>query len=87
MRSAKLTFAILAALAALSALGAQPLPQTGSKVLKSPEPVSPYKDGRPTAEYRLNALDAGVVLRHGDGPDRCDYLGARDLWAFQSGRT
>jgi predicted GH43/DUF377 family glycosyl hydrolase len=56
-------------------------------VVKSPDPVPPYKDGRPTAEYRLDALDAGVVLRHGDGPGRCDYLGARDLWAFESGRT
>jgi hypothetical protein len=42
--------------------------------------ISPraYVDGRPSAKYRLDAPDQGVVLRHGDGPDRCDYLGARE---------
>ena len=77
--------AVITAFAAVSALAAIPPGQPGSKVVKSPEPVSAYKDGRPTAEYRLNAVDAGVVLRHGDGPGRCDYLGARDIWVFESG--
>jgi hypothetical protein len=27
------------------------------------------------------------VLRHGDGPDRCDYLGARDVWVWEHGGT
>ncbi|MCX6915457.1 MAG: hypothetical protein NT167_20835, partial [Verrucomicrobia bacterium] len=78
---------ILALLLTVSALAAKPPTPSGSTVVKSPDPVTPYKDGRPTAEYRLNALDAGVVLRHGDGPGRCDYLGARDLWAFESRGT
>jgi len=46
-----------------------------------------YADGRPSAPYRLNAQDAGVVLRHGDGPNRCDYLGARDVWVWESSGT
>ena len=78
---------ILALLLTVSALAAKPPTPSGSTVVKSPDPVTPYKDGRPTSEYRLNALDAGVVLRHGDGPGRCDYLGARDLWAFESRGT
>ena len=57
------------------------------RVLESPEPVPPYKDGRPTAKYRLNAIDQGVVLRHGDGPAKCDYLGARDIWVFEDAGT
>lgn len=44
-----------------------------------------YADGRPAAKYRLEAKDNGVVLRHGDGPDRCDYLGARDIWVWEHG--
>ena len=88
MRTTNLTLAILVGLAAFSASGAKPPPlQTGSQVLASPEPVSPYKDGRPTAKYRLNAIDQGVVLRHGDGPGKCDYLGARDIWVFEDAGT
>ena len=29
--------------------------------------------------------DAGVVLRHGDGPAQCDLYGARDVWVFEDG--
>ncbi len=47
------------------------------------ERVVPYADGRPAAEFRLNAIDAGVVLRHGDGPGGCDRLGARDVWVWE----
>jgi hypothetical protein len=32
----------------------------------------------------MDAKDHGVVLRYGDGPDRCDMLGARDVWEFQA---
>jgi hypothetical protein len=39
-----------------------------------------HSDGRPEASRRLEAEDAGPVLRHGDGPGRCDELGARDVW-------
>jgi predicted GH43/DUF377 family glycosyl hydrolase len=63
------------------------------KVLQAPSKVVPsndikkYSDGRPAAKFRLNAEDYGVILRHGDGPDQCDQLGARDLWVYQSGDT
>ena len=87
MRSIRLILIILPALAALSAPGAKPPSQTGSQVLESTEPVPQYQDGRPTTKYRLEAMDQGVVLRHGDGPDKCDYLGARDIWVFKDAGT
>jgi len=46
-------------------------------------PPAPYEDGRPQARLRLDARDQGIVLRHGAGPNQCDYLGARDVWAWQ----
>ncbi len=48
-------------------------------------PVEPkrYKDGRPGAGYRLDLKDDGVVFKHGSGPDRCDYLGAREASVFE----
>jgi len=49
--------------------------------------VATYADGRPAAKYRLAAEDAGVVLRHGDGPGDCDYLGARDVWVWEDHGT
>jgi hypothetical protein len=33
----------------------------------------------------MDAKDHGVVLRHGDGPGDCDYLGARDVWVYNDG--
>ena len=51
------------------------------------ENVKAYPDGRPTAVLRMNANDRGVVLKHGDGPGRCDMLGARDVWVFESNGT
>ena len=87
MHSAKLTLALLTGLATLVAPAAQLPRQTGSRVLESSEAVPPYQDSRPTAKYRLNATDQGVVLRHGDGPGRCDYLGARDIWVFEDAGT
>ncbi|HEY3323562.1 MAG TPA: hypothetical protein VGP72_24120 [Planctomycetota bacterium] len=52
-------------------------------------PTTPFKypDGRPAAKWRLNAQDHGRVMRHGDGPDKCDILGARDLWVFEADGT
>ncbi len=50
------------------------------------EPAS-YPDGRPTARYRMNAEDQGVVLRHGEGPAACDQLGAREAIVFTAGDT
>ena len=46
-----------------------------------------YSDGRPVATMRLDALDSGPIIRHGAGPNRCDYLGAREAIAFQAGDT
>jgi len=46
-----------------------------------------YRDGRPAATLRMNAKDHGIVLRHGDGPGKCDLLGARDVWVFEGGGT
>ena len=44
-----------------------------------------YSDGRPSAKLRLNAVDHGPIIRHGGGPGRCDYLGAREAICFRSG--
>jgi predicted GH43/DUF377 family glycosyl hydrolase len=43
-----------------------------------------YSDGRPAATLRMDAIDHGIVLRYGDGPDDCDMLGARDAWVFEA---
>ena len=52
-------------------------------------PATPvvYPDGRPGASWRLDAVDQGVVMRHGDGPDQCDVLGARDVWVYEAAGT
>ena len=47
----------------------------------------PYSDGRPAATLRMDAKDHGIVLRYGDGPDKCDTLGARDVWVYQDNGT
>ena len=57
-----------------------------SRVLPAAE-VTTYADGRPTARWRLEARDEGVVLRHGGGPQNCDALGARDVWVWHHGDT
>ena len=44
--------------------------------------IKTYQDNRPFAKYRLEAADQGIVYRHGNGPDSCDYLGARDIWVW-----
>ncbi len=46
-----------------------------------------YSDGRPEASLRMDAQDHGIVLRHGDGPEQCDKLGARDVWVFEDNGT
>lgn len=43
-----------------------------------------YSDGRPYTTLRMDARDQGVILHYGDGSDSCDYLGARDVWVFES---
>ncbi len=49
--------------------------------------VEDYSDGRPSAALRLEAVDQGIVLRHGHGPNQCDDLGARDVWVFEADGT
>jgi len=39
---------------------------------------SHYTDNRPQAHYRINATDAGIILRYGNGKDSCDVYGARE---------
>lgn len=70
--------------AILFALTAEP--SRATSVLPNSD-LTPYPDGRPVAGYRLEAQDAGPVLRHGDGPGQCDYLGARDVWVWEQGHT
>jgi hypothetical protein len=45
-----------------------------------------YPDGRPSATLRMDAKDQGVILKHGDGPGQCDYLGAREALIFERER-
>ncbi len=68
----------------LGLLSVQPVPAATVKVASE---VLKYPDGRPAARFRLEANDQGRVLLHGDGPGRCDYLGARDVWVWESGGT
>ena len=58
----------------------------GSRIVLANK-VAVYSDHRPAAMYRLNAEDYGIVYKHGDGPDDCDYLGARDVWVWKYGNT
>ena len=55
-------------------------------VAELPKPTQ-YRDGRPAAKLRLDAVDHGVVLRHGDGPGQCDIHGARDVWVYEADGT
>ena len=45
--------------------------------------VASYPDHRLAAKYRLDATDAGVIVRHGDGLGDCDKLGAREALIFE----
>ncbi len=51
--------------------------------MTSIEMETTYPDGRPSAKLRMEARDQGMILRHGDGPDRCDRLGAREALIFE----
>lgn len=59
-----------------------PTPSAGTQVEISTN-ITSYPQGWPTPKYRLDAVDGGVVLKHGDGPNRCDELGARDVWVWK----
>jgi predicted GH43/DUF377 family glycosyl hydrolase len=74
----------LGAAEAASPKSSTPAAEVGSRVLPATEVVR-YPDDRPSARYRLEARDHGIVFRHGTGPRQCDALGARDVWVFESG--
>ena len=59
---------------------------SSSSHFSAAEPIK-YSDGNPAARWRLEALDAGPVLKHGAGPNQCDYLGARDAWVWEKDGT
>jgi len=82
MKPAPITLAILFVIASIG-LGIDSAPPKGSHVVPITAPPKAYKDGRPAAAYRLDAIDSGRVLLHGDGPGRCDYLGAREAIVFE----
>ena len=48
---------------------------TGLVLVKNP--VS-YADGRPYPSYRLDAVDEGMFLEYGKGPNQCDSMNARE---------
>lgn len=56
--------------------GSQVVPLAESEIAK-------YPNNCPAARYRLEAKDQGVVMKHGDGPGKCDMLGARDVWVYE----
>ncbi len=58
----------------------------GTNLSVLPLPIS-YPDGRPSAHYKLEAKDQGIVFRHRSGPGGCDSLGARDVWVWQNKGT
>ena len=57
----------------------------GSRIV--PAEPEKYADHRPGAPYRLEAQDQGVVLKHGDGPGKCDILGAREALVYEADGT
>jgi predicted GH43/DUF377 family glycosyl hydrolase len=65
------------------ALGSGAAQIKGSSVVPIVGPSKAYRDGRPAAGYRLEAVDQGPVLLHGGGPGRCDDLGAREAIVFE----
>ena len=60
--------------------------RNGSQI-KVANSITKYSDNRPSASYRLDAKDYGIVFKYGKGPDSCDYLGARDVWVFEYNGT
>jgi len=83
----RLSFVRVLAALALPSLGLLPVQRAAAASQVVPATPAPYSDGRPAAAYRLDATDHGAVLKHGDGPNQCDILGARDPWVFEDGGT
>ena len=55
----------------------------GTRIVPEVGPLKVYQDGRLAARYRLDAVDHGRVLRHGQGPGMCDDRGAREAIVFE----
>ena len=53
----------------------------GTSLVLVTNPVS-YEDGRPYPSYRLNAVDQGMVLEYGKGPNQCDTMNAREALIY-----
>jgi len=49
----------------------------GSSLVPVTNPIN-YGDGRPYPAFRMDAVDQGMFLAYGQGPNQCDYLGARE---------
>ncbi|MCF7676015.1 MAG: cadherin-like domain-containing protein [Akkermansiaceae bacterium] len=49
----------------------------GGSLVPVTNPIN-YGDGRPYPSYRMDAVDQGKFLDYGQGPNQCDYLGARE---------
>lgn len=75
--------AVLAPVLLLSML----TPATRAATVRPIDAPIAYPDGRPAARFRMDAIDRGPVLRHGHGPNRCDELGARDVWVWEHAGT
>jgi predicted GH43/DUF377 family glycosyl hydrolase len=54
---------------------------------ENPSEQKSYPDGRPATTLRMDATDSGPFIRHGSGPNRCDYLGCREAICFKVGDT
>ena len=80
------SLAMLSIITLASAAEAQQSSQPAPSGFTPATPVS-YPDKRPGAHWRLDAVDEGVVLKHGDGPGKCDMLGARDVWVYEADGT
>ena len=53
-------------------------------------PAKPTPAARVDVPYptlRMHAQDQGIVMRYGDGPERCDELGARDVTVWKDRDT
>jgi len=50
---------------------------SGTGLVAVENPLS-YLDGRPYPSYRLNAVDQGMFLEYGKGPNACDTMNARE---------
>jgi predicted GH43/DUF377 family glycosyl hydrolase len=84
MKTLSLTFCPLALVIAMLTFG---VADARAASVQSAQEIIKYPDDRTSARYRLDALDQGPVLRHGDGPGRCDHLGARDVWVWEHSGT